>query len=143
LNKFYHARSAVYGSCIWAFGGRSQWVALRGWKISISTDVRSGNQAQHVETNDYRILAVNQSIEICEFEGGLVMVSQDYGATILACSQHPGLRLPASDEPHSSNIIVESTMRKESSSTGDHFASKEGNFIASCSDGHCRVVNCV
>ena len=117
--------------------------ALRGCEISISTDVRSGNQAQHVETNGHRILAVNQSIEFCEFEGGLVMVSQDYGQTILACSQHPGLRFRASDEPHSSNTIVESTTRKESSFIGAHFASKEGNFIAPCSDGIAELFNCV
>lgn len=53
----------------------------------------------------------------------------------LGCSRHPGLRFRASDEPHSSNIIVESTTRKESSSTGAHFASKEGNFVAPCADG--------
>jgi hypothetical protein len=117
LNKFYHARSAVYGSCV---------VVKSVYPLTYVQVIRPNT----FETTDYRILAVNQSIEICEFEGGLVMVSQDYGATILACSQHPGLRLPASDEPHSSNIIVESTMRKESSSTGAHFASKEGNFIA-------------
>ena len=40
-------------------------VAVRGCEISISTGVRSGNQAQHVETNGYRILAVNQLMEFC------------------------------------------------------------------------------
>jgi hypothetical protein len=50
-----------------AFGFRREkpMVALRSCEIGISTGVCSGNQAQQVETNGYRDLAVNQSMEFC------------------------------------------------------------------------------